>query len=41
MIHNPVLVQVCTIIYTLLGLIAVPLGLYVIVTANAENDGDV
>ena len=34
MIHNPVLVLICNIIYTILGL-------YVIVTAKPENNGDV
>jgi hypothetical protein len=42
MIHNPVLVLICNIIYTILGLLAVPLGLYVIVTAKPEeHNGDI
>jgi len=39
MLHNPVLVLICTSVYTLLGLLVLPLGLYAIMTTNPENNG--
>ena len=41
MLHNPALVLICNIVYTILGLLAVPLGLYAIMTEKPETNGDV
>ncbi|MFA5408232.1 MAG: hypothetical protein WC343_05615 [Bacilli bacterium] len=41
MLHNPVLVLICTSVYTLVGLLVLPLGLYAIMTTTPENNGAV
>jgi len=40
LLHNPVLVLICTSVYTLCGLLVLPLGLYTITTTTPENNGD-